>query len=391
MRKQKMSSEIQENSHQNLKKTPLYEEHKKLNAKMIPFGGWDMPVQYPTGLVTEHKIVRSHVGLFDVSHMGEIEIHGQGSEAFLQGLTTNNLAALKSGQAQYNALCNEHGGVIDDIIIYKKNETNFFVCVNASNIQKDFDWISQHNKKKDISIENMSDSYGQIAVQGPNSRSLLVDGFLSDDARYFQNLAYYHFFEAELFGVSCLIARTGYTGELGYEIYCPTKDTCHIWNSLLNNNQINPALPCGLGARDTLRLEMGYLLYGNDMNENSSALECGLKWITKFEKDDFIGKSALMKQEKEGLTKRLVAFEMLDRAVGRHGYKVFHPENTTQEIGVVTSGSPSPSLAKNIGLMSVKSEYATVGTTVFIDIRGALKPAQIKRKPLYTKGTANLV
>lgn len=387
-----MSSEIQENSHQNLKKTPLYEDHKKLNAKMIPFGGWEMPVQYPTGLITEHKTVRSHVGLFDVSHMGEIEIRGQDSESFLQGLTTNNLATLKNGQAQYSALCNDHGGMIDDIIIYKKNEKNFFICVNASNIQKDFDWIYHHNKKNDVSVENLSDAYGQIAVQGPKSRELLMNGFSKNEANYFHNLAYYHFFEAELFGISCLIARTGYTGELGYEIYCATQHTSHIWISLLHNDHITePALPCGLGARDTLRLEMGYLLYGNDMNEDTSALECGLKWITKFEKDDFIGKSALMNQEKQGITKKLVAFEMLDRAVGRHGYKVFHPENTTQEIGIVTSGSPSPSMAKNIGLMSIESEYAHIGKTVFVDVRGSLKPAQIKRKPLYINGTANLI
>lgn len=386
-----MSSEIQDNSNQNLKRTPLYEEHKKLNARMVPFGGWEMPVQYPTGLVTEHKHVRSDVGLFDVSHMGEIQICGDGSEEFLQTLTTNNLNGLKNGQAQYSVLCDENGGILDDIIIYKKSEKKFLICVNASNIQKDFEWICSHKKNTTISVDNQSDAYGQIAVQGPNSRLLLSHGLDANDSTLFLNLPYYHFFESKLFGIPSLIARTGYTGELGYEIYCPSESTREIWNALLHtkSDAYHP-LPCGLGARDTLRLEMGYLLYGNDMDEANTPLECGLKWITKFEKPDFIGKNVLINSEKSGIKKKLVGFEMLDRAIGRHGYNVFHPDNTALQIGMVTSGSPSPSLSKNIGLMYVQNEFAHIGQKVLIDVRGSLKPAQIVKKPFYAKGTASI-
>lgn len=382
-----MSSEMQ-NTMQTLMKTPLYENHRKLNAKMVSFGGWEMPVQYSAGLIAEHKAVRTNVGLFDVSHMGEVEVTGQGSEEFLQGLITNDISKMAVGQAQYNALCNDSGFMIDDIIIYKKSSDNFLICVNASNIQKDFDWMRTHNKNTNVTINNLSNEYGQIAVQGPKSRALLSK--LLNISIENQNLPYYHFIETKIFDVPCLLARTGYTGELGYEIYCPANFTSHIWDGLLENGQSESIMSCGLGARDTLRLEVGYLLYGNDMDETTTALECGLKWITKFEKKNFIGKEALLKQELEGLQKKLVGFEMLDRAIGRHGYKVFHPKQNDKEIGFVTSGSPSPSLSKNIGLMYVTPEFSKLGSHVLIDIRGSLKPAQIVKKPFYTKGTAQL-
>lgn len=395
-----MSSEIQINEVQNLKRTPLFANHKELNAKMVPFGGWEMPVQYPAGLIAEHKAVRENVGIFDVSHMGEVFVTGKGSEEFLQEMTTNDISKIVPGQAQYNALCDEHGHMIDDIIIYKKSDNDFLICVNASNIKKDFEWLCQYNENKNVVVENLSEQYGQIAVQGPKSRVLLSKLLLSHGSSVSPRgstmgprvsdiapLPYYHFFETKIFGAPCIVARTGYTGELGYEIYCPAQITSEIWNALLEQGKEESILPCGLGARDTLRLEVGYLLYGNDMDETITALECGLKWITKFDKKNFMGKDALFLQEKQGLSKKLVGFEMLDRAIGRHGYKVFHPVQTSKEIGIVTSGSPSPTLSKNIGLMYVTPEFSKLGSNVFIEIRGSLKPAQVVKKPFYTQGT----
>ncbi|MES2614883.1 MAG: glycine cleavage system aminomethyltransferase GcvT [Bdellovibrionota bacterium] len=368
---------------ENSKKTPLYESHVELKGRMVSFAGWNMPVQY-SGLVDEHKHVRSQVGLFDVSHMGEINVTGRGSLDFLQKLTINDISKTNIGQAQYNAFCYPSGTLIDDIIIYRRGFDNFFICVNASNIDKDYSWLVDNCPKQGVHLENLSQEYAQIAVQGPKSRELvskIVDIKID-------NLPYYHFSEGKTFGIPSIIARTGYTGELGFELYIPAAGALKVWNSLLDAGQNLNVKPCGLGARDTLRLEVGFLLYGNDMDDNVTALECGLNWITKFEKGDFTGKEALLQQKQNGLHKKLVGFEMCDKTIARHGYKLYENMQSTNAVGIVTSGSPSPTLSKNIGLGYVPNHLSQVGTNIFVEIRGERKPAQVVKKLFYVHGTA---
>ncbi|APJ04935.1 glycine cleavage system aminomethyltransferase GcvT [Silvanigrella aquatica] len=365
-----------------LKMTPLYEEHVSLGARMVPFAGWNMPVQY-SGVVDEHKCVRNSVGLFDVSHMGEFNVTGRGALEFLQMMTINDVAKINIGQAQYNAFCYDNGTVVDDIIIYRRGFDSFFLCVNANNIEKDFAWLKEHCPKQGVILENMSDDYAQIAIQGPKSRELIakvVDVKITD-------LAYYHFTEGKVLGTPAIIARTGYTGELGYELYFPASVASKIWKGLLQIGQDYGVKPCGLGARDTLRLECGYLLYGNDMDNTTTALECGLSWITKFDKNSFIGKDILLRQKEEGLKKRLIAFEMQDKAIGRHGYKVFSAKENGNEIGFISSGSPSPTLSKNIGMAYVSSENAKLGSEIWIEIRGEKKLATVVKKPFFVHGS----
>lgn len=369
-------------SNEILKMTPLYEEHVALGARMVPFAGWQMPVQY-SGLVDEHKCVRNAVGLFDVSHMGEINITGRGALEFLQHMTLNDVAKLNIGQAQYNAFCYENGTIVDDIIIYKRGYDSFFICVNASNIEKDFAWLKEYAPKQGVIIENLTDDYAQIAIQGPKSRELVskvVDIKIHD-------LAYYHFTEGKVLGVPSIIARTGYTGELGYELYLPASSAAKVWRALLQSGVDYGVKPCGLGARDTLRLECGYLLYGNDMDQTKTAIECGLSWITKFDKPDFIGRKALLLQKEAGTKIKMVAIEMQDKAIGRHGYKIFSEQDNGIEIGIITSGSPSPTLTKNIGMAYVNSEYAKLGNKIWVEIRGDKKAAIVVKKPFYTQGS----
>lgn len=361
------------------KKTPLYEDHLSLGARMVPFAGWNMPVQY-TGVVDEHKSVREHVGLFDVSHMGEFNVTGRGAFEFLQSMTLNDLSKLEIGQAQYNAFCYDNGTLVDDIIVYKRGFDTYFICVNASNIEKDFSWLTEHAPKQGVILENVSADYAQIAIQGPKSLELLSKVI---DIKV-DNLRYYWFAEGKVLGVPSIIARTGYTGELGYELYIPSTAASKIWRGLLNADPNLVPKPCGLGARDTLRLEMGYLLYGNDMDDTTTALECGLSWITKLDKGNFIGKESLVQQKEKGLSKRLVGFEMQDRAIGRHGYPVFANENDTSPIGIVTSGSPSPTLSKNIGMAYVPAEQAQIGSKIWIGIRNERKPATVVKKPFFS-------
>lgn len=366
-----------------LKRTPLHADHVRLKARMVDFGGWDMPVQY-SGLVDEHKAVRTAVGLFDVSHMGEVNVEGRGALEFLQRLTTNDVSKLDIGQAQYSALLYPNGTLVDDIIVYRRGLDSFFLCVNASNADKDFAWLKEHAPKQGVLLENVSASYGQIAVQGPRARELvqkIVDIRIAD-------LKYYHFAEGKVLGVPALIARTGYTGELGYELYVPASATSKVWNALLEAGEPFGVKPCGLGARDTLRLEMGYLLYGNDMDDTTTALECGLAWITKFDKGDFIGREALLEQKERGLGRKLVGFEMVDRAIGRHGYAVRTRADETQPAGVVTSGTPSPTLGRNVGMAYVPATHAALGTEIYVDVRGEPKKARVVKKPFFTEGTA---
>lgn len=358
----------------NLKKTPLYEEHLKLGARMVPFAGWHMPVQY-NGVVPEHKAVRSHVGIFDVSHMGNINITGRGAYEFLQHMTLNDLSALQIGEAQYSAFCDGNGCVIDDIVVYKRGYDCYFLCVNASNIKKDMDWLCEHLPKQGVILEDLSEAYIQIALQGPRS----LDVLLSSSDIQLKDLKYYTFAEGKLCGIPSLIARTGYTGELGYEFYVPAAAGRKIWNILLQHPL--GVQPCGLGCRDTLRLEMGYLLYGQDMDETRTALECGLNWVTKWQKPQFIGREALFAQKEQGPLTKLVGFEMLDRAVARAHYPVFLTSASDIPCGLVTSGGPSPSLSKNIGMPYVPSQHAALGSEIWIGVRGDKKPARIVKKP----------
>jgi aminomethyltransferase len=372
------------NSAQVLKKTPLHALHIALKGRMVDFGGWHMPVQF-SGLVEEHKTVRNAVGLFDVSHMGEILAEGRGALEFLQQLTTNDLAVLKIGQAQYSALLTPMGTVIDDIIVYRRGHDSFFICVNASNIEKDFAWLKNNAPKQGVVLENQSEQFAQIAVQGPLSRKLLQEVV---DVKI-DSLPYYWFTEGKALGIPSMIARTGYTGELGYEVYLPSHHAAKVMSALLECGQKYGAKPCGLGARDTLRLEMGYLLYGNDMDDSRDALSCGLGWITKLSKPDFVGREALLKVKEAGVQNKLVGFEMVDKAIGRHDYLVFDSLTATTPVGKVTSGSPSPTLGKNLGMAYVPTSLSALGSEFFVEVRGERKQARVCKKPFFTEGTAS--
>lgn len=368
-----------------LKRTPLNEEHRRLGARMVDFGGWDMPVQY-SGVIDEHKTVRTAVGLFDVSHMGELMVSGRGANDFLQKMTTNDVTKVSIGQAQYSALCKEDGGVIDDIIVYRRGMDSFLVCVNASNTTKDEQWLRAHLPSSGVVLENESDAYAQIAVQGPKAREVVqqvVD--INID-----NMKYYWFAEGKVLGQPSIIARTGYTGELGFELYVPSHAAARIWSALLEASHKFGGKPCGLGARDTLRLEMGYLLYGNDMDESLNALECGLGWVTKLAKGEFVGSKALAAQKEMGLKRQIVGLQMIDKAIARHGYKVFSAPEGGKELGWVTSGTVGPSIQLNVGMAYVTPEFATVGSTIYVEIRGERKAATVVKKPFYTNGTAQL-
>jgi aminomethyltransferase len=363
----------------------LNEEHRRLGARMVDFGGWDMPVQY-SGVIDEHKTVRTAVGLFDVSHMGELMVSGRGANDFLQKMTTNDVTKIAAGQAQYSALCKEDGCVIDDIIVYRRGVDSFLVCVNASNTTKDEQWLRAHLPSSGVILENESEAYAQIAVQGPKARELvqqIVDINISQ-------LKYYWFAEGKVLGQPSIIARTGYTGELGYELYVPSQGAARIWAALVEAGQKFGGKPCGLGARDTLRLEMGYLLYGNDMDESINALECGLGWVTKFSKGEFIGSKALAAQKEAGLKRQIVGLQMVDKAIARHGYKVFSAAEGGQELGWVTSGTVGPSINLNVGMAYVTPDYAAAGSEIFVEIRGERKAAKVVRKPFYANGTAQL-
>lgn len=366
-----------------LKRTPLFDNHRASRGRMVDFGGWEMPVQY-SGLVDEHKTVRSAVGLFDVSHMGEILVDGPGAPAFLQGITTNDVTKLDVGQAQYSAMLYETGTVVDDILVYRRGTDSFLLCVNASNATKDFSWLRDHCPRSGVALTDASNDYAQIAVQGPRARELvsrIVDIRIED-------MRYYHFAEGKVCGTPSIIARTGYTGELGYELYVPAATGAKIWDNLLEEGQNLGVKPCGLGARDTLRLEVAFMLYGNDMDDTTTVLEAGLGWITKISKGDFIGRDRLIAQKEAGLPRRIVGLEMVDKAVARHGYAVFASAEEVNPVGVVTSGTAGPSVGKNIAMAYVPNALSKEGTQIWVEVRGVRKLAQVVRRPFYTQGTA---
>ena len=359
-----------------LKRTPLYAEHVAAGARMVPFGGWEMPVQY-AGIVEEHRATRHAVGLFDVSHMGEFEVEGPGALAALQYLTTNDVAALEVGQIQYSVLCYPSGTIVDDLTVYRMGDERYMITVNAGNIDKDWAHVTTSTEHiRDARWRNASEGTGLIAVQGPKAEALV--GGLAD--RDVTGLGYYRFARGRVGEVPTVISRTGYTGEDGFELYAPADGTVTLWKALRAAGRAAGAVPVGLGARDTLRLEMKYALYGNDIDDTTNALEAGLGWVVKPAKGGFIGREALEKVRAEGPRRRLVGIEMVDRAVARHGYPL---QKDGRAIGIVTSGSYGPSVDKYIGIAYVETALAAVDTALEVEIRGQAKAARVARTPFY--------
>lgn len=356
------------------KRTALFDKHVSLGAKMVPFAGFDMPVQY-SGVTEEHFAVREKVGIFDVSHMGQIFVEGPTAKDLLQYVTTNNLDTLETGKAQYTCLPNGNGGIVDDLIIYKMADEKYFVVVNASNIEKDWNHLVKYNERFGAKLTNASDDMSLIAVQGPKAAETLqklTDTNLAD-------LPYYHFTEGTVAGVQdVIISNTGYTGSGGFEIYFRNGDAVKIWEALTEAGEEFGLIPCGLASRDTLRLEKGFCLYGNDIDDTTSPLEAGLGWITKFDKE-FVDKERLAKQKEEGINKKLVGFEMQERAIPRHDYPVVDAEGNV--IGRVTSGTMSPMKSTGIGLAYVDKPHYKTGTDIYIQIRNKNIPAKVVKTP----------
>ncbi|HZS76693.1 MAG TPA: glycine cleavage system aminomethyltransferase GcvT [Ktedonobacteraceae bacterium] len=360
-----------------LKRTPLYDEHRALGARMVEFGGWEMPVQY-SGILDEHRAVRTRAGLFDVSHMGEFKVEGPEAEKFLQYLVPNDISRLANQQALYSQLCLPNGGTIDDLLIYKLADNHYMLVVNAANIEKDFAWVEQQARNFDVNVTNQSDTTALLALQGPEAQAILQPLTSID----LSGIRYYHFAPGEVDGIHCIISRTGYTGEDGFELYCAPVDVAKLWRDLLAAGKERGLLPAGLGARDTLRLEAGYCLYGHELDDNTNPLEAGLGWTVKLNKGDFICRDALQQAKEQGLSKKLVGIEMVDRGVVRGGYAIYDGD---RQIGTVTSGAPSPTLNKNIGMGYVETADATPGKQVQIDIRGKRAAAQIVALPFYKR------
>ncbi|WP_395064700.1 glycine cleavage system aminomethyltransferase GcvT [Flavobacterium sp.] len=360
-----------------MKNTALTHIHESLGAKMVPFAGYNMPVSYE-GVNAEHETVRNAVGVFDVSHMGEFLISGANALALIQKVTSNDAATLEIGKAQYSCLPNNEGGIVDDLIVYKIKEEQYLLVVNASNIDKDWDWISSHN---DLGAEmkNLSDDYSLLAIQGPKA----VEAMQSLTSIDLAAIKYYHFEVADFAGIEhVIISATGYTGSGGFEIYCKNSDVEHVWNKVFEAGKAFGIKPVGLAARDTLRLEMGFCLYGNDINDTTSPLEAGLGWITKFTKE-FTNSENLKAQKEAGVSRKLVGFELIDRGIPRHDYEIVDADGNN--IGIVTSGTQAPSLGKAIGMGYVKTEFAAVDSDIFILIRDKKIAAKVVKMPFYKK------
>lgn len=357
-----------------MKRTVFYDIHKQLGAKLIEFGGFEMPVQY-TSIIEEHKCVRNTVGVFDVSHMGEFFIKGPDALALVQKVTTNDASKLTSGKAQYSAMCYPDGGIVDDLLVYR-DDKHFMLVVNASNIKKDFEWIQSNIGSLNVEVIDASDETALLAVQGPKSLETLqklTKVILSE-------IPYYSFVHGQIAEIDCVISRTGYTGEIGFELYfkATSGNAEKMWNAIFEAGKTFGIKPIGLGARDTLRLEMGFCLYGNDIDQTTNPLEAGLGWITKFDKGDFIAKDVLLKVKQEGVKRKLVGLSLLEKAIPRHGYEIRSNGNS---VGTVTSGMMSPILEKGVGMGYISTHYAAVGTTVDIGIREKSVKAEIVKVP----------
>ena len=364
-----------------LRQTPLNGLHRRMGARMVDFGGWDMPVQYPAGTVEEHLRTRRHCGLFDVSHMGEIEVRGPDAVAFVNRLCANDAAKLVDGQAQYSALTTPAGTVVDDLLVYRFAPEHLLLVVNASTTEKDWEWITSHHAGERVELSNRSQDFCQLAVQGPDALGLLQT--LTDTP--LAEIKYYHFRQGAVDGVPAIISRTGYTGEDGFEVYAAPDRAEQLWDRLLEAGRYGEAdgiLPCGLAARNTLRLEAAMALYGHEITEETTLLEAGLGWITKLNKGDFIGREALARQKEEGVRRKLVGFEVTDRGIARDGQDVIIDG---RKAGRVTSGSPAPFLKKNIGLAYLPAERASEGQEIQIDVRGRAVNARVVPTPFYKR------
>lgn len=360
----------------NLKKTSLYETHLKYGAKMIDFAGFAMPVQYES-ILKEHEAVRKSAGLFDVSHMGEIIIEGKDSDKFINYIISNNIAKISDNQAMYSPMCYANGTTVDDLLVYKFSNEKYMLVVNASNIDKDYNWIFENKSGYNIAVKNISNEVSELALQGPKAQEILqkTTEYNLDDMKY------YHFDKINLAGVNCLISRTGYTGEDGFEIFLRNDYAQSMWEKILAVGEEFGIKPAGLGARDTLRFEAGLPLYGNELSDDITPLEAGLGSFVNFEKD-FIGRDALFKQKQEGLKRKIVGFEMIDNGIPRHGYDVYAQG---EKIGYVTTGYLSPTLKKNIGMALISSKFANIGNEINIVVRNKPLKALVSSKNFYKK------
>jgi len=360
-----------------MKNTALTHIHESLGAKMLPFAGYNMPILYE-GVNAEHETVRKDVGVFDVSHMGEFLLSGPNALALIQKVTSNDAAVLTIGKAQYSCLPNDEGGIVDDLLVYKMKEEEYLLVVNASNIEKDWNWISAHNDLG-VAMQNLSDGYSLLAIQGPKA----VEAMQSLTSIDLSSIPYYSFKVADFAGFEeVIISATGYTGSGGFEIYCKNEQVEAIWNKVFEAGAPFGIKPIGLAARDTLRLEMGFCLYGNDINDTTSPIEAGLGWITKFNKE-FTNSANLKKQKEAGVSRKLVAFEMQERSVPRHDYEIV--DASGKAIGIVTSGTMSPSMNKGIGMGYVSSEHAALDNAIYIRIRKNDVEAKVVKLPFYKK------
>ena len=360
-----------------MKNITLAHIHESLGAKMVPFAGYNMPVSYE-GVNAEHETVRNDVGVFDVSHMGEFLLSGENALALIQKVASNDASLLEIGKAQYSCLPNKDGGIVDDLIIYKMKEDQYLLVVNASNIEKDWNWISSFNDLG-VDMKNLSDDYSLLAIQGP----IAIEAMQSLTTVNLSEIKYYHFEVADFAGIeNVIISATGYTGSGGFEIYCKNSEVEQVWNNVFEAGAAFGIKPIGLAARDTLRLEMGFCLYGNDINDTTSPLEAGLGWITKFNKE-FTNSENLKAQKEAGVTRKLVGFEMVDRGIPRHDYEIVDADGNN--IGIVTSGTQAPSLGKAIGMGYVKTEFATPDSDIYILIRDKKITAKVVKMPFYKK------
>ena len=360
-----------------MKNTALTQVHEALGAKMVPFAGFNMPVQYE-GVNAEHETVRNAVGVFDVSHMGEFLLSGPEALDLIQRVTTNDASTLTIGRAQYSCLPNGKGGIVDDLIVYRIKEEEYLLVVNASNIEKDWNWISSHNTKN-VSMRNLSDDYSLLAIQGPKA----VEAMQSLTSVDLSAIKYYHFEVGPFAGIDhVIISATGYTGSGGFEIYCKNSEVKQVWDKVFEAGAAFGIKPIGLAARDTLRLEMGFCLYGNDIDDTTSPLEAGLGWITKFTKD-FVDADRLKAEKEAGVSKKLIGFEMIDRGIPRHDYRILDANGNV--IGKVTSGTQGPSVKKAIGMGYVNTEFAAPESEIFIEIRDKGVLAKVVKMPFYTK------
>ncbi len=366
------------------KRTPLYEEHLALGGRMVDFGGWDMPVQYPAGILAEHEAVRQRAGLFDVSHMGEIDLHGERVLQFADELVTNDCQKLAENQVLYSPMCYEHGGVVDDLLVYRLEPGHVLLVVNASNTDKDVAWVMEQRQRlyPDVQAEDISAKTAEMALQGPKAQEILqsLTSFDLNRIAFFWVQP-----DIEIAGRKALwVSRTGYTGEDGFEIYVRPEDAVHVWREILRAGEPYGILPCGLGARDSLRFEACLPLYGQELDQDHTPLQSGLKYWVRLEKEHFIGLGPLKEeQESGGPKRRLVGFKLAERGIARHGYPITSPSG--EEIGVVTSGMLSPTLGEAIGLGFVPAEYAQVGTRIAVSVRGRAIPAEVIKRPFYRR------